>query len=191
MISAVLLTQLACLPETGHPAPVDSTLTVSSMAESLVWSMAYNDLEDGIGVLTPVDAVVSDSDGNPLPFIQLEVISGSGGIYLLPEAAIQEVDPPDPQAAGSNCDPAAENYDVENCPWYDESSEMYFQLASSYDGYYKPNYLLMSTDNRGIGRLWLYIDAMPTDIDGDAFLPSSVSVSTGYQSELVVIDVAE
>ncbi len=192
MVSAAfLLLGVGCLSDIGHPAPADSTLSVSSLTEGLAWSSAYNALEDGIGVLAPVDAlVVSDVDGLPIPFVQLEIISGYGGVYLLPEAAIQEVDPPDPSAAGSNCDPSAENYDVENCPWYDEDSEIYFELSSSYDGYYKPNYLLMSTDNRGLGRLWLYIDALP-ETDEGAFSDVTVSVSTGYDTEGVLISVGD
>jgi hypothetical protein len=191
MVSAAFfLMSLGCLPDIGHPAPADAVLTVSSLADGIAWSTAYNGLEDGIGILAPVDALVVDGDGRPLPYIQLEVISGYGGVYLLPEAAIQEVDPPNPETAGSNCDPKAAEYDVENCPWYDESSEVYFELSSAYDGYYKPNYLLMATDNRGIGRFWMYIDSMPQSDEG-SWVDVSVSVGTGYQSELVPIVVAD
>ena len=177
-----LTLSLGCLSDLGHQAPYDYSLETSGTV-TLTWDDSYNDYDDGLGALVPIDVLVIDDNGFPAPDIRVEFTSGSNGVYLLPEAAIQEVEPPDPQAAGSNCTPGAEDYDIENCAWYDSDSERYFELSTSYTGEYKPNYALAASDEFGTVRMWAYVDALGTTGDGDTiggFQPATVTVSLGH-----------
>jgi len=171
---------LGCLSDLGHQAPTTYSLSTPSGA-TLVWDSAYNNVDDGLGALVPIDVAVLNANGEPAPSIRVEFIVGSNGIYLLPEAAIQEVDPPDPQAAGSNCTPGAEDYDIETCAWYDSATERYFELSTSYTGEYKPNYALSATDEFGTLRMWVYVDALgESEGGGGSFQEASVTVSLGF-----------
>ena len=172
-----LALSLGCLSDLGHQAPSSYQVdTVDSVL--LVWDSSYNDYDDGLGALIPIDALVTDEYDMPRPDIRVEFISGSSGIYVLPEAAIQEVDPPDPQEAGSNCTPGAEDYDIENCAWYDSDRDRYFELSSTYSSEYKPNYAVIATDEVGRARMWIYVDTLPSSGD-DEFDPAFVTVTLG------------
>ncbi|MCP4808906.1 MAG: hypothetical protein GY913_00350 [Proteobacteria bacterium] len=177
---------LGCLSPIGHPAPNDYTLTQITEGLSVSWSSAANGYGDGIGVLAPIDVGVFDQDGYAAPGIQVEFLSNYGGVYLIPEAAIQEVDPPDPQEAGANCTPGHADYDPEVCPWYDESSERYFQLSASYSGEYAPNYVLAASDEFGRVRVWAFVDALPES--DDKFDATSVTILMGSSSGAFTIE---
>ena len=101
-------------------------------------------------------------------------------MYLLPEAAIREVDPPDPDAEGADCDLASPSYDAESCAWYDIDTELYFELSPTYTGDYKPNYAVAKTDRFGNARMWVYVDTFPSDGDDGytaAFLSAKITNS--------------
>ncbi|MED5373089.1 MAG: hypothetical protein VX899_18875 [Myxococcota bacterium] len=178
-MSILLLSALACVPETGHPAPADATIDPTPDEYNLVAGSA-GILNDGVGYLLAIDAMVLDNEGIPMSDIEVEFTSEWGGMYLLPEAAIREVDAPDPDAEGADCDLSSESYDAELCAWYDLDSEMYFELSPSYVGEYKPNYGIGKTDRHGIARVWVYVDAFPTTDTGftAVFLTTSITYST-------------
>ena len=173
-----LALQMGCLSTLGHPGPSGYSLSMVADALNVSWNSAANGYGDGIGVLAPLDVSVEDGEGYAAQNIQVEFVSGYSGVDLLPEAAIQEVDPPDPDETGANCTPGHEDYDPEVCPWYDESSERYFELSASYSGDYMPNYVLAATDEFGRSRVWLYVDSLPQS-DDDRFVATSVSVIMG------------
>lgn len=183
-----LTLSLGCLSDLGHRAPSGYTMEVGGSV-TLVWDSSYNDYDDGLGALVPIDVMVMDNDGNPAPDIRVEFITGSSGVYLLPEAAIQEVDPPNPEAEGSNCTPGAEDYDIETCAWYDSDNERYFELSTSYTGDYKPNYAIAASDEFGTVRMWAYVDALGTTGDeSSSFLPTGITVSLGHTTSQVTIE---
>lgn len=184
-MSLTLALSMGCLSPIGHPAPNDYSMQLVTEGLSVSWSSQFNGVGDGIGVLAPIDVIASDGEGLAAQNIQIEFLAGWGGMYLLPEAAIQEVDPPSTE--GVNCTPGAEDYDPEVCPWYDESSDRYFELSGSYSGDYRPNYVLAATDEFGRARIWIYVDAMPQTNDGD-FSAAQVDVLMGASAGAYVVE---
>lgn len=159
LLTPLLLT-LGCVPTTGHPAPADATVNPTPDEYTLDPEFAGS-VGDGQGYLVKVDAMVQDRNGIPLENIEVEFTSEYGGMYLLPEAAIREVDPPDPDAEGADCDLESPTYDAELCAWYDIQTELYFELSPSYDGDYRPNYSVAKSDRFGNARIWVYVDSFP------------------------------
>ena len=178
-----LLLALSCVPQTGHPAPADATIDPTPDEYTLVPDFA-GVIDDARGYLVKVDAMVQDRDGIPLPDTEVEFTSEYAGMYLLPEAAIREVDPPDPEAEGADCDITSPSYDAEACAWYDIETELYFELSPSYEGDYLPNYVVAKTDRFGNARMWVYVDAFPTSGEGSY---SSVFVSAKITNSYAVI----
>ncbi|MFT5583768.1 MAG: hypothetical protein ACI9VR_001351 [Cognaticolwellia sp.] len=178
-----LLLTLGCVPQTGHPAPADATVNPTPDEYTLTPESAGS-IGDGVGYLVKVDAMVQDLNGIPLPDTEVEFTSEYGGMYLLPEAAIREVDQPDGQAEGADCDLESPTYDAEACAWFDIETEYYFELSPTYSGDYRPNYVVSKTDRFGNARMWVYVDAFPTNGD-DSY--SSVFVSAKITNSFAVI----
>lgn len=178
-----LLLTLACVPQTGHPAPADATIDPTPDEYTMAPEFAGT-IDDGRGYLVKVDAMVQDLNGIPLPDTEVEFTSEYGGMYILPEAAIREVDPPDADAEGADCDLESETYDAEICAWYDIDTELYFELSPSYSGDYKPNYVVAKTDRFGNARMWVYVDAFPSSGD-DGY--SAVFMSAKITNSFAVI----
>lgn len=178
-----LLLTLACVPQTGHPAPADATIDPTPDEYTMAPEFAGT-IDDGRGYLVKVDAMVQDLNGIPLPDTEVEFTSEYGGLYILPEAAIREVDPPDADAEGADCDLESPTYDAEICAWYDIDTELYFELSPSYAGDYKPNYVVAKTDRFGNARMWVYVDAFPSSGE-DSY--SAVFMSAKITNSFAVI----
>lgn len=184
-----------CVPAQGVDAPATAELVAPSEV-TISWSQASNDYDDGYGTLILFQwSVVDIVDSLPMNNIRVELLSSGDGIYLLPESAIRQVTPPD--ASTSDCNPESAAYDIYACPWYDNGSQTYFQLSSSYtsqegevEQLYRPNYLVAATDNRGILRQWAYVDALPESGD-NSFTEAGIYGSIGLSSASVTIAVAE
>lgn len=196
LLAAVTFTA-GCTNDLGLQAPASATLNAPSDI-TVAWDDSLNAYDDGLGYLhlmqwSVVDETARDGAGLMLSQIQVEFLSGTSGIYLIPEAAIRQVTPPDPSA--SDCTPGSALYDVRTCPWYDNASQSYFQLSTNYsseDGQdaedlFRPNYLVAATDQNGIIRMWAYIDSLQGSEEG--FAEGSVYGSIGHDSATVVIGV--
>jgi hypothetical protein len=190
-----------CISETGHPAPAFALLS-SPGDITLTWHQDYNGVDDGIGSLFLLDFMVYDSESAiPLENIRLELLSGYGGMYLIPKTAVKIVPYPplteDERAA--NCDVDGDGYidddAPDKCSWHwDTSGDVYFELASDFANAYHPNYLIGATDNRGIFRSYIYVDSLPSssgtttgedgeETDGETtFQAVQVSASIGVDS---------
>lgn len=168
-----LLTATGCISETGHPAPFFALLS-SPGDVTLAWSEAFNATDDGIGALVLLDFMVYDSDeGLPLENIRVELLSGYNAMYLIPKTAVKIVPYPslsdDEKAAlcDANDDGFIDDDAPDECSWnWDTSGDVYFELAADYANAYHPNYLIGATDNRGIFRSYVYVDALPATSGG-------------------------
>jgi hypothetical protein len=177
-----------------YPAPAGSSL---SMPEDvgISWSDDYNEEHDQIGMFIMSDLSVLDPAGRVLDSVEVEVLSNWGGVYLLPITAVKTVDYPSSGAgidtyeqflaACDSDDDGVIDAEAEDwCSWYwDSSSDQFFELASDYSDVaeFGPNYFLGATDNRGLLRIYIYVDSLPGS-DGtytDVSISASIGVATG------------
>ncbi len=190
-----------CISDTGHPAPAFAALSVPGDV-TLAWDSTYNAVDDGIGALVLLDFMVFDSDqGMPLENIRVELLSGYGGMYLIPKTAVKIVPYPtieeDDKAAlcDNNEDGYIDDDAPDSCSWnWDTSGDVYFELASDYANAYHPNYLIGATDNRGIFRAYVYVDSLPVQGGGaeeggaeESYALVPVYANIGIDSEEVQI----
>jgi hypothetical protein len=183
-ISAIAMLSLGCV-EGGIPAPYTAQLSVPEDMQ-ISWSDDYNDLHDKIGVVVMGEIMVYDAQENmPLEHIEVEMVSAWGGVYMIPAEAVKlvsypetTVDPNDKDAIRNACTDDDGNFksEPEWCAWYwDTESGQYYQIGGQYistDSNYSPNYFIGKTNNRGLLKFYLYVDAMP----------SVGGASTGYGS---------
>ncbi|MCB9792613.1 MAG: hypothetical protein H6741_07770 [Alphaproteobacteria bacterium] len=166
-ISSMLLAG-ACIPSTGVEAPLFSELTVPGDL-IISPSIGYLSAGDGLATVAPMDFLVTNSFNldQPMPDIQVEVISGFSGIYLFPSSAVSVVDRP--ASPDVSC---SESWDPALCPWQDPATATYYNLANDYgagdEDAYRPDYVIAPTNEHGILRVWAFIDQMPYNIDASA-----------------------
>jgi hypothetical protein len=173
--------------------PEDVTLTVSSVHESV----------DNSGSLLIADIIVyNEDDGLPMDNIQVEVMSNWYGAYLIPQWAVKQVDYPGAPAyeecdsdGNGEIDPDA----PDECAWvWDVETSTYVEFAVDIAEGYQPTYLVAPTDNRGLLRVYVYIDSMPSSVDsGEAeeestnYSDISISASIGHDSGSMLISASE
>jgi len=206
--SRCLLIPLLLAACNGGPYPAPATAVLEEMENvSLVASSAHV-AQDGSGTLIFADAYVYDSETEmPLNNVQVEVMTGWSGIYVLPQAAIKLVDYPSApdgiedgtESPADYCDQDGDGYideDAEEwCSWYwDTESGQFYEFGGDYaqtTGAYQPTYMLSGTDERGICRFYLYVDSLPYNDTEAAFSGASFWVSIGVDSATVEIEVSD
>ena len=212
------ISTLALLASTGcvaqmEDAPFTAEVNVPNDIQ-IAWSTSDNDL-DLAGLLIPFDVGVFNTNQftgavEPLPNTRVEVTSSYGGIYLIPQQAVEVVSYPslpggitsqdDVKAA---CTDANGNYAMNEdwCAWYwDTESQTFYQFAGTYadayeydtaDGFYwfAPTHMVAETDNRGLVRGYLLIDVMPTNETAAEATIQDVTImaSIGWDSKSFVI----
>jgi hypothetical protein len=159
----------------GIPAPASARIKAPG-DHTIAWADSYNDQHDQVGMVLWKDLMVYDSEENniPLESIEVEVRSGYSGVYLIPAEAVKlvgypeaSVDPTDQAAIEDACTDAngAFKSDPEWCAWYwDTESQQFYEVGQQYvatSANYAPNYFVGRTDNRGLLRIYIYVDAMP------------------------------
>jgi predicted small lipoprotein YifL len=223
------------LPSVGCKGPFYAPYTATISADIDTVYVANSPsfwYADGVGSALKMHLLVTKtgSDGSPMPLnnVWVEVQGPTSGVYLLPESAVQTLRYPDAaQANTSSCYDEDGNLlnDGENewCGWYvDTVNGSYIQVTPSYadaagfteDGQpFGPNYVRAATNDFGRLDLWMFVDALPTRVDGGAGGGSDtgggdtglggidpnavelgdaiVTASTGYDSTSVVITAAQ
>lgn len=192
MIAALLIASLSgCM---NNPIQAPTTATIEAPASvALAWAEEFNGLNDGIGAVIIGDFYVVDSVTDmPLENIEVEVISNSGGVYLLPPEALRVADFPSiPDGLSmSDCVDEDGNFDntvYEWCGWvYDTVRGSYIEFGSDYadngDGGdpFRPTYMTSATDDRGLLRFFAYVDALAES--GDSFDNAQIVGSIGVDS---------
>lgn len=135
---------------------------------SVEWDEAWNGEGDGLGALVPVDVMVYDgATGEPVEGVQVLISADDDAVIPLPVGGVLLVeDETDPDAL------------------WDASRDQYVALRPSALGWED---LVLETDDGGIARLYLYVDAFPyEDGAGDGFAHRPVVVATsGTTAEVV------
>jgi hypothetical protein len=211
LVLAGALMSLGCV-KGAIPAPASARIDVPS--ELMVnWDLDYNGFHDKIGVVVFAHLYVYDSeDDMPLEHIEVEVLSHANGVYLIPGQAVQlvsypeaTVDPTDENAIEDACTDANGNFrsDPEWCAWYfDTESGQYYQLSGQYiatSSNYAPNYFVGKTDNRGLLKLFIYVDSLPASGAGAeeegggvvTFSSVEISASIGVDMGIFTIGVTQ
>jgi hypothetical protein len=195
-------------------APFDAEVNVPEDLQ-IAWSVDNNTL-DLSGLLIPFDVGVfrnNQATGalEPLPNTRVEITSSFGGVYLIPQQAVEVVSYPglpggissqeDVKAA---CTDANGDYAMNEdwCAWYwDTESQTFYQFAGTYadayeydtaDGFYwfAPTHMVAETDNRGLVRAYMLIDVMPVAsvAGGDGTIEDvSILASIGWNSQTFMI----
>lgn len=131
----------------------------------VAWETAYNGEEDGLGALVALDVMVYDgASGQPLGDVELLVWTEGDAAWPVPAEAVWVVDP-------DACDGCDALWDAT----HDE-----FVALEPVEGT-----LVLRTDDRGIARTYLYVDAFPA-ADAD-FDPIPVLVSMGATDETLLL----
>ena len=183
------------------PAPASARIEVPDEM-SVNWDIEYNGFHDKIGVVAFAHLYVYDSETDyPLEHIEVEVLSHSNGVYIIPGQAVQlvsypeaSVDPTDQAAIEDACTDGSGNFrsDPEWCAWYyDTGNGQYYQLSGQYistSSNYAPNYFVGKTDNRGLLKVFLYVDSLPATGDGGSDGSGNISFSTVEVSADIGVD---
>lgn len=162
--------------------------------------------QDGVGTLLFGDLVVYDEVNEvPLNDIEVEILTGWSGVYVLPESAIKLVQYPERPSdvedgtatTAEYCDIDEDGYIDPSAPdwcswWWDIESSAFYEFGGDYamtSQNFQPTYMIGATDNRGILRFYLYVDSMPNEGDGESVIFSSSScwISIGVDTLLVEI----
>jgi len=169
---------------TGVPAPYEANLSIPE--DLSITSTGLEARNDGVGVLFLMDVLVfSDDTGLPMDNIQVEMLSESAGVYLIPATAVKLVGGP---AEVEGCDvDGVEGVDAnapDECYWqYDTSSNQYFQFSGDFANVYQPNYMIGPTDEHGVLRAYIYMDQLIAD--------TGVNVMLGHTSSRLAIEVLD
>jgi hypothetical protein len=172
--------------------PDDVTITVSSVHESV----------DNSGSLLIADILVyNEDDGFPMDNIQVEVMSNWYGAYLIPQWAVKQVDYPEVPGdadCDSNGDGIIDSDAPDECTWvWDVETSTYVEFAVDIAEGYQPTYLVAPTDHRGLLRVYVYIDSMPSTVDTGtgnettSYSDISVSASIGHDGGSMLISASE
>lgn len=146
LIIAGLVATTACSVDPGVN-PDGARLLVQERVE-VDWDRSFDGLDDGIGTLLPVSVHVYDgATGEPLGGVEVALQSGSSGVRPV---LVDEVLAVDPDTCG--CDAV---WDV----WADD----FYELALSEHPAELEGAL---TDEDGMLRVYLYVDALPDPRDG-------------------------
>lgn len=157
-----LLLAFGCAEEVAEPELLLPT------AVSVEWDAAWNGADDGLGALVPVDVMVYDgATGEPIEGVEVLVSAADEGVLPVPVEGVLVVD--DETDTDALWDASRDQYvafDTDLVP---------LVSASDPDGDYEPSdrealeyldELLLETDDGGIARLYLYVDAFPRS-DGE------------------------
>lgn len=198
--AGTLLGGLGGCTDRTYPAPYDATVEVPEDF-ALYPSEYYYDWDAEGTLLFARSVVYHPTYETPLANIEVEIISGGSGVYIIPDEAIMLADMPSTAEGVSSYEEAEAACDQDGngqiddtagdwCSWYwDSESGSYYQLSGEYadtEDFYRPNYLLTGTNNYGVVEFYLFVDRMPHDSSGDEIEWYSVDVyvnitaDTGY-----------
>ncbi len=190
------------------PWPAPATAVISDLEDFTLTPTSAHTSQDGIGTLVFGDVFIYDEVSEmPLNDIEVELLSGWSGIYVLPESAIKLVQYPNPPSdvadgtasVSDYCDVNGDGFIDGDAPdwcswWWDTESAAFYEFGGDYamtPENYQPTYMIGSTDSRGVMRFYLYIDSMPYDAEGETFSGTSLWISIGVDQLTVEIDTTE
>jgi hypothetical protein len=138
---------------------------------SVEWDAAWNGSDDGLGALVPVDVMVYDgATGESIEGVEVLISTGDPGVIPVPVEGVLVID--------DETDPLA-LWDASRDQYVAFDTELVPLAADDELGDAFADELLLETDEGGIARLYLYVDAFPSDFfsdDGFADLPILVEM---------------
>lgn len=162
-LAAVTGLASACAFDDADGIGTGDTLLVPSDIE-LHWDGAFNATRDGLGAVVPVDVMVYDgATGEPREGVFVE-LSTSADSYLLRDGELARIDP-------ETCQDCA----LDRVFW-DAWHDAYYVLEVDLD----VGRTRVRTDDEGIARVFVLVDAMSLGFEEDApaFAPVEVQVET-------------
>lgn len=176
MVLFLLATGCASGP---YAAPTGSTVTHLTEGQGLVLDAASVPAGDGIGHLVLEQALVeipSGEDMAPGNNIQVEVVSGWAGAYLISEGAVKVVTEVEEACPEGTDDPACD-------AWFDAEGNAWYEFSGEYEDVddFRPTYLSGASDHRGVFSWYVFIDSVPLDENGEP-LVIPIYVSIGVDS---------
>jgi hypothetical protein len=182
MFALILAFATGCAPP-PIAAEYLSTLVVPE-GGSFTMDSAYTTPGDGIGLLVENSVMVLDPDDLPSPGIQVDVVSGWSGAYVIPEGAVRVV---------ADYQVGCEGSDDESCQaFFDAGNQQYVEFAGEYDEVedFRPTYMSDTTDNRGFMTFYTFIDSVPTSEEDGTPESITVYVSIGVDDGTVTYSFA-
>jgi hypothetical protein len=188
----------------GGPWPAPATAIIEEVEDYSIVPSSAHEAQDGLGTILMGDIMVVDElTEMALDNIEVEILTGWPGVYVLPEGAIKLVDypaPPDDVLSGASgvsdyCDVDSDGAIDGDAPewcswWWDTDSAAFYEFGGDYamtSENYQPTYMIGSTDNRGICRFYLYVDSLPMNEAGE-FSSVDIWVSIGVDSISLTLD---
>lgn len=158
-IAAIAVAAQACVLDDADGALTGDTLLVPADVE-LHWDRSFNEVDDGLGAVVPVDVMVYDgATGEPRRGIEVELRS-SADSFVLTDGELARVEP-------GSCDDCALFWDAWRDQYYAVDVDVYGDDVSA---------TRVLTDAEGIARVYVLVDALEADDAG--FMPVTVQVDT-------------
>jgi hypothetical protein len=181
-MSILLALTLGCaMGPYGAPVGAEIVYLTGSDETGPIFDLAYNDPDDGVGLLLREQVMVTIEDTEqgrtmPLNNILVELTSGWSEAYIIPATAVTTV---------TEYEEACETDGSEECAaWFDIGEDRYVEFGGDYTdlGGLRPTYYRGGTDNRGILDFYVFIDSIPVDDEGEVF-PIPIFASIGVAAD--------
>ncbi len=139
----------------------DEALVLVPEDVEIAWDRSYNGYDDGIGAVVLVDIMVYEATtGEPVDFVDLEVLATDEGVLLFPPEALVPCEPQDDR----------------DLLW-DVRQDMAYEFIEADEG---P--VALRTDPDGLARVGVLVDAFPIT-EGGELDAVTVSISTELGDE--------
>ncbi len=187
----VLLFGLVACSSGPYDPPYTATLSTPVTSITLT-STGGITAEDGFGLVffDQVTVINEDRFGRDLPLenVVVDISSGWGGTYILPERAVKSVDDFREDCEAGEGD--EEYRDLCDALLNDPDND-YYELSAEYtaaeeddegNAGFRPNYLRGTTNNQGVVEFYLFVDSTP---GADTDFGVSMSIPSDYTSMIV------
>ncbi|GEM_PF-1629571 len=127
-------------------------------------------------VILRMDARVYDDRNNlPMNNVRIWFTSPYNRIYLLPQEVLEaiELPPDDPDSGWTTAT--------------QDQQELWAEFAGTFEDDYRPTYHEGYTDGNGVATVWIFVEAMPTDVQGQAV---ETNIGVGIASHNVAATLA-
>lgn len=165
MIGPLLLT-LACAPGPLGAEYGSEVTLLDPTLDHIYVGAEYAVPGDGIGLLLFQEAMVVDPEGLASNGVQVEIISGWSGAYVVSEGAVKLM-----TDFEADCDPT----ELACAVWFDVQGEQYVEFAGEYESVeeFRPTYMSGVTNARGLMPFYVFIDSVPFD---EELAPTAISL---------------
>jgi hypothetical protein len=127
------------------------------------WDASWNDSDDGLGALVPVDVMVYDSaTGAPMGDVSLTLSADHDGAWWVSTESVEVVEPD--ECLGCEV-------------LWDATRDQFVRVDAVDDPRVDGDAIELDTDPDGVARLYLVVDAFPADGIDDDPMPVVVLVS--------------